>query len=177
MRKINFYCVLLAILSVISFASCDKNNETRMYIDVYPIEFKFYVLDKDSVNLLNDSTIMKEYMDKVKVIYNNNEYKCSEIVDFNKSIQSRWYAPFFKGLIMFDNGFSSSDNYVLYFGEFDGSLVYNEISFTIDWGDGTTDDIFFKGSYYNMKSNREFYLNGELIQKGESPIFVYKFIK
>lgn len=181
MRKVNIYCVLLVILSVIGIASCEE-EESLIFDDVHPVEFLFYVIDEDSVNLLNDSTKMKEYMGKVKVIYNNTEYKCTKIEHYNNinqtdSIKSRWYAPFFKGLIMYDEGSFFSDDYVLYFGEFDGGLSYNEISFTLDWGDGTTDDIYYKGGYNNMKSNREFYLNGELKQKGINPVFKYKFIK
>ena len=70
------------------------------------------------------------------------------------------------------------------FGDFDATKDHSDISFTIDWGDGTTDEIFYTYDYDVTKGNvivwnYEFYLNDELKSKGKGDDTgtKYRFIK
>ena len=192
MYKVRFLGLLLALFSATMFLSCEKDEVvTGRPMDISPIEFVFYLLDEDSTNFLNDSINRTLFMEKVKVIYKNREYKCTEVIDslyyskLRNSGKSRALPVFFNGLRIEQTIPSSSKYpYVFTFGEFDATKDHSEISFTIDWGDGTTDEIFYKYDFFVTKGyvavfNYEFYINDELKSKGkgEDTGTKYKFIK
>ena len=67
MRRNCLLCVLVSLLSIVAFSSCDKED---IYIhDISHINFEFYLLDNDSVNILGDSAGRASFMENVKVIY------------------------------------------------------------------------------------------------------------
>ncbi|MBE6310793.1 MAG: hypothetical protein E7080_07060 [Bacteroidales bacterium] len=191
MKKRVLFYLLLTLFSITIFTSCEEDVETDLPMDINPIKFTFYLLDKDSVNLLNDSTNRALFMEKVKIIYKNKEYKCTEVLD-SLYYSNLWNSEESRALPVFFNGLrieqtipiSSKYPYVFTFGDFDGTKDYSEFSFTIDWGDGTTDKIFYKDNIEIKKgqlvSNCEFYLNDELKYKGRLDRisrFEYKFVK
>ena len=187
MRRNCLLCVLVSLLSIVAFSSCDKED---IYIhDISHINFEFYLLDNDSVNILGDSAGRASFMENVKVIYKKKEYSCTEVIDtvylnnLRDEATSRATLLKFKGLRIEQILYYSHHPYIFTFGEFDGTEKYSEVSFTIDWGDGTADELLYKGGVEyspnspDVKANREFYLNGKLMQKGEDPVFRHKFIK
>lgn len=189
MSKFKLLGLLIALFSITTFTSCEKEEESWVGpLDVSPVRFSFYLLDEDSTNLLNDSINRELFMDKVKVIYKNREYRCSEVIDslyYWGSKESRATLVKFNGLRIEQTIPSSSKYpYIFTFGDFHGNKDHSEISFIIDWGDGTSDKIYLKYDYKRPKVlpvwDYEFYVNDELKSngKGVNSFFTnYTFIK
>lgn len=191
MAKVRFLCLLLALCSITMFSSCEEGDDGFVLMDISPLKFSFYLLDQDSVNVLNDSINRALFMEKVKVIYKTKEYKCEEVIDslyYSKlwsSEESRAIPVYFNGLRIEQTiPISSKYPYVFTFGDFDATKDHSEISFAIDWGDGTTDEIFYSYDFDIKNGNvavwdYKFYINDELKSegKGSSTGTNYKFVK
>lgn len=184
MKKVNLLYLLLGVFSVMGFTSCEE--EGNKIWDISPIEFQFFVKDKDSMNLLNDSTTRAEFMENVSITYKNKEYKCEGVLDSlyyanSKSIEeSRMINVVFSGFTIKQIIYMTGKPYVISFGEFPGTDEKSEISFTINWGDGTKDEVYYKGTFNYTDdepiTHREFYVNGKLVSD-KGAIFQHTFIK
>ena len=188
MSKFKLLGLLIALFSITSFTSCEEEESWVGPFDVSPIRFRFYLLDEDSTNLLNDSINRELFKEKVKIRYNTREYKCSEVIDslyYWGSKESRAILAEFNGLRIEQTIPSSSKYpYIFTFGDFDATLDHREISFIIDWGDGTSDKIYYKYDYKRPKGlpvwDYEFYVNDELKSNGKGVDYIstnYTFIK
>ena len=169
-------CVILACFTTI-LGSCGDDDYDGIIWDINPIMFHLKIINKDSVNLLNDTTIRNFYKERVKISYKGKEYRVSKIIDYEDSLkkQSRAYNAVFKGFWLQNYWVhNSSRNFIFRFGEFDGTKSYENETLIIDWGDGATDEIVFNNNFY-MKNDepritRSFYLNDVLAQE-EYPLF------
>ena len=189
MNKFKLLGLLIALFSITTLTSCEEEESwVGLPMDISPVTFRFYLLDEDSTNLLNDSINRELFKEKVKIIYNTREYKCTEVIDslyYWGSKESRATLVKFNGLRIEQTIPSSSKYpYIFTFGDFEATKDHSEISFIIDWGDGTTDEIYYKYDYKILEGRRtewdyEFYINDELKSKGKGSYFetTYKFIK
>lgn len=193
MKTIKLIGLLIALFSITTLISCEDEdvNGVGRPMDISPIKFCFYLLDEDSTNLLNDSINRELFKEKVKVIYKNREYKCTEVID-SLYYSNLWNSEESRALLVRFNGLrieqtipaSSKYPYMFTFGDFDATKDHSEISFIIDWGDGTSDKIYYKYDFkihkgHNAMWHYEFYINDELKSKGNGDVTGtnYKFIK
>ena len=174
MKKI-IYIIVYTLLMCFIFinVSCeDDDSNSLLNWDIYPIMFHFKITNKDSVSLLNDSIKRNFYKERIKITYKGREYKVCEVIDFEDSLrnQSRAYEAVFKGFWLQNYWVhSASKNFIFRFGEFAGDKKYENETFVIDWGNGTSDNIVFNNECVYSKNKkphiiRSFYLNNVLIQ-------------
>ena len=64
------------LLSVL-VSSCEKDEQPPMNGTKMPISLAIVVIDKDSVNLLNDSITRAEYIKNMRFIYRDSSFACS----------------------------------------------------------------------------------------------------
>lgn len=190
MRKCLFY--IISALFVVLFAGCDKEKEDVIgYIDfgeggLPPWDVYFFVNNAAGDNLFDpdfDGNILDR---QITVTHNGKTYRMNETsADAGYSLRTerrgRLYEP---------------DSYyiALRFGEFYKELRskgYHNETFTIDWGDGTTDQVRFdsyisftedkKGIYVEVNGVetpativQKLWLNGELKSKNSLTVIMVK---
>lgn len=153
-----FIYTLFAVVVSLSSASC-TDDEDNPYIDadITPIGFELYVNDANGTSML-DTTAYADFIKNTSVTYAGKEFHVVKLEDLTNS---RLYLPVFYGLILVSG---SEGSPFLFFGEFDGAYVTDNESFTINWGDGTSDDISYS-NYININGKlidvkRRYYVNG-----------------
>ena len=165
MKKI-FYQLSFILLSVIIFTSCEDDAEQpRVNGDKLPISLAIAVIDKDSVNLLNDSTTRAEYIKNMRFIYRDSAFACSgEVKHFNPDgaffgDKNNQYLSSIDLKIVdcYHEIFRPYTYYAFFFGEFGPNANLQDETIIIEWGDGNTDEIRF--SY--TENTYTWFLNGK----------------
>lgn len=159
MKTKSVFCMMLfAVFSL--FTACDNNEDPVLppIYDVSPVEFYIYVQDEDGHDLLNSATKGNILEQGIKAVYDNKEFKLNEL-----PLRTRYYMPTFYGLRTVED---KDGRYSLFFGEFDGAQDWDYTSFSVDWGDGTTDHFGFENTNDSKNSGinieRSFFLNNEV---------------
>lgn len=142
--------ILLLLLAFVSLSGCDRDN--RKIWDVEPTVVLIKVVDAKGDNLLDPAHSSPLDVTKIKAIYKGKEYPCNQ--DAANEMQTRDYLPHFYGLIT--SKYPEYKDYLLLFGEFDGTLSYENESVTIVWADGSSDNIRFTT---HAKTPEEWFLN------------------
>ena len=151
MKKVKIHMLLL--LFITTLFAC--NND--LIWDIAPVDISFKVCDAAGNDLLNPATEGAILEQDIQVIFNDISYPRD--VDMSNT---RYYLAVLSGLKT-----AKIDNQnVLTFGEFSGDENQSK-TFTVDWGDGTTDEIKFDHEF-EMKRNKPkrhttIYLNGEKV--------------
>ncbi len=147
--------ILLLIPAVIMlFTGCSNNNDDIIW-DFANFNVAFRVVNQAGEDLLNEEE-EGNMLEDIKVVYKDKEYKWERPLKYNMP----------KALALRTMYSSDKDIIYLCFGEFSPQSNYKNETFTIDWGDGTTDEIKFN-LYITWKGNdptvhQAVYLNGEL---------------
>ncbi len=164
--------VLCLFVALFSFSSCEDNifsNGHNMVWDIAPVRISFYVKDYDGRDLLSPSYEENILNNKIKVLYNGEEYPLNvdmSEVDRGDDAKTRAYMPIMRGLSIDKFG---NDHY-LKFGEIDGAKS-QDIILVVDWGDGTKDTIrvIHKFRWKNNgypDSETDYYLNNKRVDSG-----------
>lgn len=139
--------------------------------DFTPMDITFSVADAEGNDLLDPDSELN-ILDKITVRYNGKEYSVGEL-DGNPG--TRAYMPHWEGLY---TRYSKREGcWLLYFGEFSPDFGnHRNDKLTIDWGNGTKDQILFD-FYVTWKKcdpivHRKFLVNG----KKQIPFFFEKTI-
>ncbi len=177
MKKI-IYVLSFLIISVIGLSSCEEEaKQPIMNGDRMPISLAIAVIDKDSVNLLNDSTTRAEYMKNIRFIYRDSAFACRGKVDLYFNPNSTFLGNNNKYLSALDFNIRNCYHevwkpytyYAFFFGNFGPNENLQDETIIIDWGDGNKDEIRF--SYTHTKS--EWFLNGKK-NENESNFYIIK---
>ena len=159
------YLLSFMLLSVL-VSSCEKDEQPPMNGTKMPISLAIVVIDKDSVNLLNDSITRAEYIKNMRFIYRDSSFACSG--EIKKPIHTDgafWGYKNNKYLSSidlkirdcYDKNWMPYTYYAFVFGEFGPNENFQDETIIIDWGDGNTDEIRF--TYTDNTS--AWYLNGK----------------
>lgn len=164
----------VVMMFLILFASCSKEEEPKVNPNssINPCKVIISVLDKDSVNILNDSITRAEYIQNMKIIYRDSVFSCS---GETKRYDSKHY---FNGKNSLSNiEFWTKDYYhevwrpytyyAFWLGTFYPDENLKDETIIIDWGNGDTDKIQF--TYTGTQ--KEWLLNGERVSE---PTFYIK---
>lgn len=166
MKKIMYLFGFIA-LAIMAFSSCSDEEEGSVLPNGTkgPIRLSVAVLDKDSVNILNDSTTRAEYIKNTKFIYRDSVFSCSGEIDAWDSYNAAGKYPFDgEGELTLMSWVHNVKTvglpytqYVLRFGDFiHTKSILQKQKVIIDWGDGDTDEIEFTNTY----GITECFLNG-----------------
>lgn len=158
MRQLKICCLLILVISTLLSCSRYEDGNCDIILDIYPVDISFCIKNVMGYDLLNSATDGNITQNEIKVIYDGKEYPRDKDMS-----QTRASLAVFRGLYTSKYG---NDN-ILTFGEFDGAKDHNK-SFTIDWGDGTKDEILFTHIFElrhnNPKSYTEVYLNRKKVE-------------
>ncbi len=151
MKKITIYTLLILFIGTLFGCKDD------LIWDISPVNISFKVCDEAGNDLLDSATEGNILENDIKVIYDDISYPRD--VDMRKT---RYYSATLSGLKTAE----LDDHNVLTFGEFDGASNYSK-TFTVDWGDGTTDEIKFDNQFKmkrnKPKKNTDIYLNSKKV--------------
>lgn len=168
MKKLN--CTLrewgkLALfVLVLGLVSCDNfdGSEDGLIYDFANFTVSIEVENAQGVDLLNPEQEGNITDNTIKALWKDKTY----VRDANwPKAETRENMPHWWGLYTSE----SEGRYNLNFGEFSPTDSYRNATFTIDWGDGTTDTIGFD-CYITWKKHDPTvhfatYLNGEKVEK------------
>lgn len=152
------YSLLVPVLFVALCVSCSDDDEV-LTENPSDIEFALFCLDEEGNNMLND----KEYLNKISIDLGSQIFvpRSEKEIGLSSSTINLVYKE------------SAGGNITLTLGKFLGT-VKQDRTFTINWGDGTSDEVRFvnvaekkSGGY---KLTRNYYLNGEPI---DNPIIYH----
>lgn len=159
MNKLYLYFLLILVLCL---SACDPNRGKIM--DYSPMDITFSVVD-DAGNDLLDPESELNILDRITVRYNGEEYLVGEL---DGSPDTRAYKPHWEGL--YTRYSEHNECWLLLFGEFSPDFGdHHNDKLTVDWGDGTQDQITFD-FYVRSNVHRRFWVNG----KKETPFFFKK---
>ena len=138
---------LLAALSVGLTCSCSSNDPDVIW-DISPLVISVKVVSPDGYSVLNAANTSQ-----ITATYNGNTYACRR--------RTRYYMPTFYGLVY-------SNDYLL-FGELDGAVDYTNAQITINWGDGSPEDVITFNHKVEWKNGeprfkQSFFLNGKQVE-------------
>lgn len=148
----HFLLVVAAAAMMMTGCNAEVGEDTTW--DFVNASVAFTLLDNDDTDLLNPDTENKYDLSKVVVTYADKEYRYAQkTVD---EAPTRTNMPRTLALRLEQVTYQQSDIYgrfLLTFGEFSPESDYHDQTFTIDWGNGTTDRVTF--SYYvTWKKNK-----------------------
>lgn len=157
MKAKHLLLAMIATICSLSLCSCsnDDDDGNNYVFDAAPIYFEMQVTDASGASLLDPAANAK-FINDTYISLNGEDYPVVEIPE------SRAYSAVFYGLVLTEN---RNGEPCLFVGEFDGLVNTDDTSFTIHWGDGTTDVVSYSnkttinGSDVNI--DRHYYLNGE----------------
>ena len=182
MKTVDFkhYISLLLIALAMGLASCsDKEDisETDNWVSKN-LTFYLHVCNNDSVNLLTDTIKREQYIDNIAVVYKGRAYKCELFWESNliTGIYKHWPDNYqyeggrprlhFLSMISYDN-----HNAYFIFNDSAYGDKWSGKKYTIDWGDGTTDEISYIVETDSWK------VNGETVKieyPNGYPLFIFK---
>ena len=193
MKKI----VLLACLAL-AFVGLNSCDDDEMYIwDYTNISVGITVQDANGVDLLDSAAVNTVVNDGITVSYGGRTYPLMNFEEYYEQyytqhtanhlakVKRKALAPRPLGLILWDKKLRpqyQSRNF-MEFGDFDSTDESDNISFTINWGDGKSDNveitnkILKKAKHGQLIFERTFKLNGKLVYKGDSPSVMLTFQK
>lgn len=133
-KKTNILLLTLFAFSSIILTSCEEKG--FWCHDVSPFDINMIIEDADGNNLLNPE-FEGNIIDEMTITYNDETYK---IDNTKEKIATRALPSEFYGLrhLCSDNG-----RHFITFGNFVGEHNYKEEKITINWGDGTSDEVTF----------------------------------
>lgn len=168
-------CVL--IFNALSCNDKEDLSETDNWFSK-DLTFHLYVCNNDSVNLLTDTINRKQYIDNMAVVIKGTAYKCELFWESNliTGIYKHWPDGYkYDGgrpRLHFLSMISSEGNEAFFiFEDYAYGDKWSGKKFTIDWGDGTTDEIS-----YIVKSD-SWCINGEPVKPEDHighPLFYLK---
>lgn len=131
-------------MGIVTFlmAGCEKEDVVGVDGDVTPVEIIIRVTDAHGNDLLNPNTSGTIFYNKISAIYKGKVYS----MDTSYMNKSRYLMPTFYGLKWQKSDYK--DEYLLYFGEFDGTENFQNEEIIIDWNDGTKDTICFDHTWW-----------------------------
>ena len=168
----------LLLINTMVLVSCEddaKGNYTPFLLGDFSFTIK--VVDNNSKNLLLDENTRNKIAENITITYNGKTYPCDYIIDFREdspNLPESYFGMYMSFFECIENKNASSAD--ITFGPFLSWKYYNNETFTINWGDGSSDIVeFTHGSYYTSDNIRvekkEFYLNDEEIH---SPTIIIK---
>ena len=171
--------IILALCFAV-FSSCDDNKEEDDRIwDFAKYDAEFVVKDADGRNLLDPATSGNILDNEIKVSYEGETYdlcigkeNCFIHKHLTRDLPAFWY-----GLRICEECRKyHEEKSVMMFGEFSPTDNHRSKTFTINWGDGSSDEITFD-LYITWKKNdptvhKNIWLNGV-----EHDSFLFEFIK
>ncbi len=162
MKKLWLLTALVAMF--VGLTACGEDDGDMMY-DFTPIEVYFTLTGTDGEDLLDPAT-PGTYADlPIKATYQGKTYD-KDVFDKLLPPQSRYYMPRFYGICTtrLEDG-----RYALVFGELDGADTYENETITMEWGDGSRDEVKFSSRIQWKKGKpnviRSFKLNDEEVAK------------
>lgn len=136
--RIKAFWGIYMLFFTLGLVSCNDNDDAtgdRIW-DFNNTTILIKVQNAQGVDLLNPQESGNITGNTIKAIYNNKVY----VLDADVSLpQTKSNMPKWSGLYTYEN----KGNYYLAFGEFSPENDYHGESFTIDWGDGTVDNVSF----------------------------------
>ena len=145
--KKKVYSFLLAALTAVFASSCSSNDPDTIW-DIAPLVISVKVVSPDGYSVLNAVNTPQ-----ITATYKGKTYACRR--------RTRFYMPHFFGLVY-------SNDYLL-FGELDGTGSYTDEQLTINWGDGSPEDVITFSHQLEWKKDKphfkqSFYLNGKRVE-------------
>ncbi len=123
----------------------DKDSPTY---DFWNLKVEFAVTSEDGKDLLDPAVEGNIMANGIKVLYNDTVYEVQECANLHDLSGLNSRASFVHPLALRYGRYIGIDGkpettYRLSFGEFDPTLNFKNEKFTIDWGDGTTNEVDF----------------------------------
>lgn len=140
---------LIYLLVFFFLVSCNEKEEfVFVNSDKFPTILLIEILDKDSVNILNDSITRNEYMENMKIIYRDSVFCCSGVTkqydsDYSFNGKNSLSNIEFWAKDYYNKDWRPYTYYAFWFGSFAPNQRFENELVIIDWGDGTTDEIKF----------------------------------
>ena len=171
-----FGLLALALTLVTSFSSCGDDEVLEEKVESWYLNV--FVLDKNSVNILNDKEVRAEYMEKVKFIYRDSVFSCKGVT-WKESADVLFDGE--NSLSSVELWMKNNDSNIAHYGfRFGGFALkagtFQDEKVIIDWGDGDTDEIKFSSVYvdYGETYFVHEYLNGEEISYFDGGVYITK---
>lgn len=159
-------------LALFALTACEDEPEEFLIWDFTCYSMEMEVSDEAGNDLLDPANADNILGDSIRVLYNGEIYSLD-----TASITTRFNMPQPLALRYYQD--YDTHKYRLAFGEFTPEDDFKNESFTLDWGDGTTDEISFD-CYITWKDqdptvHKKLFLNGEEI--GMDFTYLLKFVK
>lgn len=157
------FALLVLVFGLTSCDDVDVNGSDDFVLwDFANTSVVIRVENAQGANLLNPEQEGNITGNTIKAIYGDKTFVRDADLP---SVQTRFNMPHWLGLYTYEN----KGEFYLAFGEFSPTSDYHNSTFTIDWGDGTTDVIGFD-YYITWKKDDPTvhfatYLNGEKVEK------------
>lgn len=126
---------IVMLIATYSITSCTNNDDVIW--DITPVEIYIEVVNSEGYNLIDPKSEYTIINKGITATFMNQNYKLYNIEDFYK--KTRAYMPIPYGLVFKQDDYSKQ--YLIYFGQFDGTENYSKESLIIDWNDGTKNEI------------------------------------
>lgn len=170
MNRLSLYFLLIpAMFMAGCYGGNNDNYPCDMIWDLYPMNITFSAADADGNDLLDPESNLN-ILDKITVQYRNKTYTVGEK---DESMHTRAYKPHWEGL---STEYSERHEcYLLRIGEFgpDGGGHHND-KLTINWGDGTKDEITFDFYVTWSKCEPDVYSKFQVNGEKQTPFFFGK---
>ena len=160
-----FYLLAYCILAL-GFTACEKDGPAPdTTYDFSPINMYFTLTGENGEDLLNPATPGSYAGLNITATYEDKTYE-KDVFEDNKVPYGRAYFAQLFGIYttQLEDG-----RYALCFGELDGAHTYNDATLTLNWGEGSTDEVTFssklKRSGHDPYFIRSFKLNGTQVAK------------
>ncbi|MDL2320574.1 hypothetical protein LJC45_05535 [Alistipes sp. OttesenSCG-928-B03] len=163
---------LASLFVVLTSAGCDdgiapNNGNCDMIWDFAPMELMWRISDTDGNNLLDpdfDGNILDRDI-VVKYKYGNDTEHHMQPIAQEPDDATRAYMPYWSGLRVRPVQFTDHTELLLVLGEFVPIENHRGTKLTIDWGDGTSDEVKFDfyvtGTNCDPDVTRRLWVNGE----------------
>lgn len=153
----------------------DNNGPSGYIVDYAPIELTFLVIDKDSNILMTKDSINGVPFNKIIATYENGNRETLHVYDYQqtRAIMAYWtgfvYTEIPETKIM-DNGkvlYTYPEIKKITIGQYDALEAWDNVSVSIDWGDGMKDIIAFTNKIVGtdekgaIQFERTFTINGK----------------
>lgn len=183
MKKFTKLTTLIALLAI-SLFSCKKEEEQiPVDWDICAVLINIYVEDSLGNNLVSSEFEGNILSDSIYITLDGKDYPLSdEKTEYffgndgfsDDFVDTRYYMPSFYGVYKVKNLVTEKE--FLEVGEFDGTLNWNN-SFTIHWGDGTSDKIRFKRTFAVENKNQKPIISDLLLYLNDEKVDEIKIIK
>ena len=181
--------ILVIILSVFAFVSCQKEEKGIWLVDWAPIEMFIYVQDANGQDLLNPQSESAINLDGITIEYEGETFTVKKGYSLPQGVvaTTRTYAAFFDGITLEVN---SDGVYYLSIGEWNGDDKRDYTTVTLDWGNGESDIFGFSNDYdydpglkndpdqnFGYTFYRSGFLNGKVVDADNNPQLKFTIIR